>query len=73
MFNKRKIDIIKDKLKKKIKNADKQKRPNILKQLKALLSLFSNLILDIKNMKNIQYKKKKENMKKKREKKKMNK
>lgn len=73
MFNKRKIDIIKDKLKKKIKNADKQKRPNILKQLKTLLSLFLNLILDIKNMKNIQYKKKKENMKKKREKKKMNK
>jgi len=34
MFSKRKIDIIKDKLKKKIKNADKQKRPNMLKQLR---------------------------------------
>jgi hypothetical protein len=69
-LSKKKIDIIRDKLKRKTKSVEILKKPNTLKVSKQSLNLFSKKILDTKNMRNIYRRKKKENINKKNKKKK---
>jgi hypothetical protein len=70
ILSKKKIDIIRDKLKRKTKSVEILKKPNTLKVSKQSLNLFSKKILDTKNMRNIYRRKKKENINKKNKKKK---